>query len=114
MLFSESIFANIFGFFIFITLLGSFSFIFWNNFLGPWAKFEDEKTVAKPDPELQKEMDEIVRKRKLKSRAGRKAAQEEQHMAEESSTLHSKFVLLSKDYYVVQTSECFYVCFCVA
>lgn len=37
-------------------------------------------------------MDEIVRKRKLKSRAGRKAAQEEQHLVEESSTLHSHFL----------------------
>lgn len=36
-------------------------------------------------------MDEIVRKRKLKSRAGRKAAQEEQHLVEESTTLHSNF-----------------------
>ena len=57
--------------------------------LGPWAIYVDEKTVAKPDPELQKEMDEIVRKRKLKSRAGRKAAEAEQHLLEETSTLHS-------------------------
>lgn len=35
-------------------------------------------------------MDEIVRKRKLKSRAGRKAAQEVQHLVEESTTLHSR------------------------
>src|SRR3569623_1644515 len=34
-------------------------------------------------------MDEIVRKRKLKSRAGRKAAEAEQHLLEETSTLHS-------------------------
>jgi len=47
-------------------------------------------TVARPEPELQKEMDEYMRKRKLKSRAGRRAAQEEQHAVEESSTLHSK------------------------
>uniref|UniRef100_A0A915EDI7 Pre-mRNA-processing factor 17 n=1 Tax=Ditylenchus dipsaci TaxID=166011 RepID=A0A915EDI7_9BILA len=61
-----------------------------DNYTGPWAKYEDEETVSKPTPELQKEMDEIVRKRKLKSRAGRKAAQEEQHVMEESSTLHIK------------------------
>ncbi|KAI1722449.1 WD domain, g-beta repeat domain-containing protein [Ditylenchus destructor] len=60
------------------------------GYTGPWARFVDEKAVAKPEPELQKEMDEIVRKRKLKSRAGRKAAQEEQHLIEESSTLHIK------------------------
>uniref|UniRef100_A0A914CI83 Pre-mRNA-processing factor 17 n=1 Tax=Acrobeloides nanus TaxID=290746 RepID=A0A914CI83_9BILA len=61
-----------------------------DNFTGPWAIYVDEKTVAKPDPELQKEMDEIVRKRKLKSRAGRKAAEAEQHLLEETSTLHIK------------------------
>lgn len=51
----------------------------------------DEKAIAKPDPELQKEMDEIVRKRKLKSRAGRKAAEDEKHLVEESTTFHGIF-----------------------
>ncbi|PIO56242.1 hypothetical protein TELCIR_22359, partial [Teladorsagia circumcincta] len=32
------------------------------GYTGPWAKYCDEKTIAKPDPELQKEMDEITRK----------------------------------------------------
>lgn len=63
--------------------------------LGPWARYIDEKAIARPDPELQKEMDEIVRKRKLKSRAGRKAAEAEAHLVEESTTLHSKFIRAS-------------------
>lgn len=61
-----------------------------DGYTGPWARFENEEAVAKPDPELQKEMDEIVRKRKLKSRAGRRALQEQQHLTEESSKLHIK------------------------
>lgn len=59
-------------------------------FLGPWARYEDEQAVAIPDPETQKEMDEFVRKRKLKSRAGRKALQDEEQLVEETSTLHRK------------------------
>uniref|UniRef100_A0A183BLG6 Pre-mRNA-processing factor 17 n=1 Tax=Globodera pallida TaxID=36090 RepID=A0A183BLG6_GLOPA len=61
-----------------------------DGYTGPWARFDDEKTVARPDAELQKEMDEIVRKRKLKSRAGRRAAIAELHLAEESTKLHIK------------------------
>ncbi|CAD5206770.1 unnamed protein product [Bursaphelenchus okinawaensis] len=61
-----------------------------DGYTGPWAIYKDEKTVAKPDAGLQKEMDEIVRKRKLKSRAGRKAAQDQEHMIEEITTLHIK------------------------
>lgn len=56
----------------------------------------DEKAIAKPDPELQKEMDEIVRKRKLKSRAGRKAAEDEKHLVEESTTFHGILKLIFK------------------
>lgn len=59
--------------------------------IGPWARYVDEKTVAKPDPELQKEMDEIVRKRQLKSKAGKRAAMDEQQLVEETTTLHCKF-----------------------
>lgn len=32
-----------------------------DGYTGPWARFEDQKIVAKPDPELQKEMDEYIR-----------------------------------------------------
>nr|CAD2173577.1 unnamed protein product [Meloidogyne enterolobii] len=59
-----------------------------DGYTGPWARFENQKIVAKPDPELQKEMDEYIRKKKMKSRIGRKLAIEELHMAEESSKLH--------------------------
>lgn len=47
--------------------------------------------MAVPDPELKKELDEIVRKRQLKSKAGRKAALDEQQLIEETTTLHRKF-----------------------
>ncbi|KAI6241236.1 Pre-mRNA splicing factor [Aphelenchoides fujianensis] len=61
-----------------------------DNYTGPWAKYNDEKTVAKPDPELQKEMDEIVRKRKMNSKAGKKALEDIEQMVEETTTLHIK------------------------
>ncbi|KHJ75893.1 WD domain, G-beta repeat protein [Oesophagostomum dentatum] len=59
---------------------------------GPWAKYCDEKTIAKPDPELQKEMDEIVRKRQANSRRFKRKQQQQQENdnAEESSVLHLK------------------------
>jgi pre-mRNA-processing factor 17 len=60
------------------------------GFTGPWSKFVDEKTVAKADPELQKEMDEYMKQKRQKSRAGRKKANEEQHLIEESVTVHIK------------------------
>lgn len=56
--------------------------------LGPWARFEDEVEVSRPDSELAKELEEIVRKRQKNSRAGRKAAQQQEFIADESSTLH--------------------------
>ncbi|EPB73633.1 WD domain, G-beta repeat protein [Ancylostoma ceylanicum] len=61
------------------------------GYTGPWAKYCDEKTIAKPDPELQKEMDEIVRKRQANSRRfKRKQQQQENDNADETSTLHLK------------------------
>ncbi|VDO09628.1 unnamed protein product [Haemonchus placei] len=59
------------------------------GYTGPWAKYCDEKTIAKPDPELQKEMDEIVRKRQANSRRFKRKQQQQQgDNAEESSVLH--------------------------
>ncbi|VDM50563.1 unnamed protein product [Toxocara canis] len=56
---------------------------------GPWARFEDEELVSKPEGELAKEMEEIVRKRQKNSRAGRRAAeQQQQGNFDEASTLH--------------------------
>ncbi|KAF8366640.1 prp-17, partial [Pristionchus pacificus] len=60
---------------------------------GPWAKYKDEKTVAIPDPELQKEMDAITEKRKKKSRKYKKEQEQEKHSAEEKSTFHLKEAL---------------------
>ncbi|CAI4225281.1 unnamed protein product [Auanema sp. JU1783] len=61
------------------------------GYTGPWAKYEDEKTIAKPDPQLQAEMDEIVRRRQMNSRKWR-AQMKEQEVIEETSTLHLKEV----------------------
>ncbi|KHN81906.1 Pre-mRNA-processing factor 17 [Toxocara canis] len=62
-----------------------------NGYTGPWARFEDEELVSKPEGELAKEMEEIVRKRQKNSRAGRRAAeQQQQGNFDEASTLHLK------------------------
>uniref|UniRef100_A0AC34QZ34 Pre-mRNA splicing factor n=1 Tax=Panagrolaimus sp. JU765 TaxID=591449 RepID=A0AC34QZ34_9BILA len=60
------------------------------GFTGPWAKYSDEKTVAKADPELQKEMDEYMKQKRAQSRAGRRKAQEAEHVVEETVTNHVK------------------------
>lgn len=39
-----------------------------DGFLGPWAKYVDEKDVAKPSEEEQKELDEITAKRQKKGK----------------------------------------------
>ncbi|CAI2294881.1 unnamed protein product [Caenorhabditis sp. 36 PRJEB53466] len=61
-----------------------------DGYTGPWSRFADEKTVAKPTPELQKQMDEIVKKRQEKSRRFKKEKEDSEQMADESSTLHLK------------------------
>lgn len=55
-----------------------------DTFLGPWAKFADEKDGAKPSEEEQKELDEITAKRQKKGR------NEEEAPAEEKTILHVK------------------------
>ncbi|XP_047243216.1 pre-mRNA-processing factor 17 [Girardinichthys multiradiatus] len=55
-----------------------------DNFLGPWAKYIDEKDVAKPSEEEQKELDEIIAKRQKKGR------NEEEAPGEEKTILHVK------------------------
>ncbi|KAE9418037.1 hypothetical protein Angca_008208 [Angiostrongylus cantonensis] len=60
------------------------------GYTGPWAKYSDEKTIAKPDPELQKEMDEITRKRQANSRRFKRKQQQQNEIAEETSVLHLK------------------------
>uniref|UniRef100_A0A3B1J2Z2 Cell division cycle 40 homolog (S. cerevisiae) n=1 Tax=Astyanax mexicanus TaxID=7994 RepID=A0A3B1J2Z2_ASTMX len=55
-----------------------------DSFLGPWAKYQDEKDVTKPSEEEQKELDEIIAKRQKKGR------NEEEAPAEEKTILHVK------------------------
>ncbi|CAB3408477.1 unnamed protein product [Caenorhabditis bovis] len=61
-----------------------------DGYTGPWSKYENEQTIAKPNPELQKEMDEIVKKKREKSRRYKKELQDNEQQAEESTTLHLK------------------------
>ncbi|KAM3931939.1 pre-mRNA-processing factor 17 [Leptodactylus fuscus] len=55
-----------------------------DGFLGPWAKYIDEKDVAKPSEEEQKELDEITAKRQKRGK------QEEDKPADEKTILHVK------------------------
>uniref|UniRef100_A0A674A7J5 Pre-mRNA-processing factor 17 n=1 Tax=Salmo trutta TaxID=8032 RepID=A0A674A7J5_SALTR len=55
-----------------------------DNYLGPWAKYVDEKDGAKPSEEEQKELDEITAKRQKKGR------NKEEAPAEEKTILHVK------------------------
>ncbi|CAI5437401.1 unnamed protein product [Caenorhabditis angaria] len=61
-----------------------------DGYTGPWSKYENEKTIAKPTPELQKEMDAFVKKKQEKSRRYKKEQKDNEQMAEESSVLHIK------------------------
>ncbi|XP_066279369.1 pre-mRNA-processing factor 17-like isoform X2 [Branchiostoma lanceolatum] len=54
------------------------------GFQGPWGGYVDEKTVAKPSEEEQKELDEIIAKRQKKGK------KEEEKSAEEKTQLHVK------------------------
>uniref|UniRef100_A0A8C7HAN7 Cell division cycle 40 n=1 Tax=Oncorhynchus kisutch TaxID=8019 RepID=A0A8C7HAN7_ONCKI len=54
-----------------------------DNYLGPWAKYVDEKDGAKPSEEEQKELDEITAKRQKKGR------NEEEAPAAEKTILHA-------------------------
>uniref|UniRef100_A0AAY5F5Y1 Pre-mRNA-processing factor 17 n=1 Tax=Electrophorus electricus TaxID=8005 RepID=A0AAY5F5Y1_ELEEL len=55
-----------------------------DSFLGPWAKYQDKKNVAKPSEEEQKELDEITAKRQKRGK------NEEEAFAEEKTILHIK------------------------
>ncbi|KAJ8355685.1 hypothetical protein SKAU_G00184790 [Synaphobranchus kaupii] len=59
------------------------------GFLGPWAKYVDEKEVAKPSEEEQKELDEITAKRQKKGK------NEEEAPGEEKTVLHVKDICTS-------------------
>uniref|UniRef100_G1KKL1 Cell division cycle 40 n=1 Tax=Anolis carolinensis TaxID=28377 RepID=G1KKL1_ANOCA len=55
-----------------------------DGFLGPWAKYVDEKDVAKPSEEEQRELDEITAKRQKKGK------HEDDKPGEEKTILHVK------------------------
>ncbi|XP_073432117.1 pre-mRNA-processing factor 17 [Dendrobates tinctorius] len=55
-----------------------------DGFLGPWAKYIDEKDVAKPSEDEQKELDEITAKRQKRGK------QEDDKPADEKTILHVK------------------------
>ncbi|KAF4804737.1 Pre-mRNA-processing factor 17 [Turdus rufiventris] len=55
-----------------------------DGFLGPWAKYVDEKEVAKPSEEEQKELDEITAKRQKRGKV------EDDKPGEEKTILHVK------------------------
>ncbi|XP_077145673.1 pre-mRNA-processing factor 17 [Ranitomeya variabilis] len=55
-----------------------------DGFLGPWAKYIDEKDVAKPSEEEQKELDEITAKRQKRGKL------EDDKPADEKTILHVK------------------------
>ncbi|KAG9493387.1 hypothetical protein GDO78_001350 [Eleutherodactylus coqui] len=59
-----------------------------DGFLGPWAKYIDEKDVAKPSEEEQKELDEITAKRQKRGK------QEDDKPADEKTILHGSAVRL--------------------
>ncbi|XP_026111502.1 pre-mRNA-processing factor 17-like [Carassius auratus] len=54
------------------------------SFLGPWAKYQDERDVAKPSEDEKKELDEILAKRQKRGK------NEEEAPAEEKTILHIK------------------------
>uniref|UniRef100_A0A8C1NQP7 Cell division cycle 40 homolog (S. cerevisiae) n=1 Tax=Cyprinus carpio TaxID=7962 RepID=A0A8C1NQP7_CYPCA len=55
-----------------------------DSFLGPWAKYQDERDGAKPSEDEQKELDEILAKRQKRGK------NEEEAPAEEKTVLHVK------------------------
>uniref|UniRef100_A0AC35THF5 WD_REPEATS_REGION domain-containing protein n=1 Tax=Rhabditophanes sp. KR3021 TaxID=114890 RepID=A0AC35THF5_9BILA len=60
------------------------------GFTGPWTRFVDEATTAKPTPEQQKTIDEFTAKQRLKSKKYKKAEEDAEAAVEESCTLHLK------------------------
>uniref|UniRef100_A0A671K4G1 Cell division cycle 40 homolog (S. cerevisiae) n=1 Tax=Sinocyclocheilus anshuiensis TaxID=1608454 RepID=A0A671K4G1_9TELE len=67
-----------------------------DSFLGPWAKYQDEKDVAKPSEDEQKELDEIIAKRQKRGK------NEEEAPAEEKTVLHLHFIfsqIFTKPFY---------------
>ncbi|XP_023933476.1 pre-mRNA-processing factor 17 [Lingula anatina] len=55
-----------------------------DGYLGPWAKYEDEKTVMKPSEEEKEALDEILAKRAKRGKTV------EEKIADEKTTLHIK------------------------
>lgn len=59
------------------------------GFAGPWAKFENEQTVARPSEKEKAELDEMLAKKHRRNKVP-----EEEKAFEEKSVLHSKFIKL--------------------
>lgn len=59
------------------------------GFLGPWGKYENEESVAKPSPEQKAALDEILAKRNRRHRIP------EEKPLEEKSILHSEYSFCS-------------------
>lgn len=62
------------------------------GFLGPWGKFENEVSVAKPNEQERAELDELLSKRHKRGRIP------EDKPLEEKSTLHSEFNPIATEY----------------
>ncbi|CAI5449841.1 unnamed protein product [Caenorhabditis angaria] len=73
-----------------------------DGYTGPWSKYENEKTIAKPTPELQKDMDAFVKNKQEKSRRYKKEQKDNEQKAEESS---SKTLKTIKELYWCQSSK---------
>lgn len=58
------------------------------GFSGPWGKYENEESIARPNDEQKAALDEILAKRHRRSRIP------EEKPLEEKSVLHSKFVVV--------------------
>lgn len=61
------------------------------GFLGPWGKYENEESVARPNEEQKAELDEILAKRHRRNRLP------EEKTVEEKSILHSKWLFFIAD-----------------
>lgn len=58
------------------------------GFLGPWGRYENEESVARPNDEQKAALDEILAKRHRRSRIT------EEKPLEEKSILHSEYDLI--------------------
>uniref|UniRef100_A0A0N4ZCY7 WD_REPEATS_REGION domain-containing protein n=1 Tax=Parastrongyloides trichosuri TaxID=131310 RepID=A0A0N4ZCY7_PARTI len=60
------------------------------GFTGPWTRFVDEETVAKPTQEQQEKINEFLKKQQMKSKKFKKISEDEEHIMDESVIIHMK------------------------